>query len=90
MKQQIVWGTALVDRKPTDCKRAARLSPWLWLAGRDDESREGGPGETVAIDLEGDSVFVNAMHRVTSSVRVAVDGEVHHAGASETRRFCLK
>src|SRR5688572_33508936 len=41
MKQQIVWGTALVDRKPTDCKRAARLSPWLRLAGRDDESSEG-------------------------------------------------
>jgi len=35
-------------------------------------------------------VFVNAMHRVASSVHVAVDGEVHHAGASEIRRFCLK
>jgi hypothetical protein len=47
-------------------------------------------GQSLAIDLEGDSVSVNAMHCVAPSVRVAVDGEVHHVGASETRRFRLK
>jgi alpha,alpha-trehalase len=47
-------------------------------------------GQSLAIDLEGDSVSVNAMHCVAPSIRVAVDGEVHHVGASETRRFRLK
>jgi alpha,alpha-trehalase len=47
-------------------------------------------GQSLAIDLEGDSVSVNAMHCEAPSVRVAVDGEIHHVGASETCRFRLK
>jgi alpha,alpha-trehalase len=47
-------------------------------------------GQSLVIDLEGDTVSVNAMHCVAPSVRVAVDGEVHHVGASQTCRFRLK
>ena len=51
---------------------------------------KGGTSQSLAIDLERDSVSANAMHCVAPSVRVALDGEVQHVGASETRRFCLK
>jgi hypothetical protein len=47
-------------------------------------------GQSLAIELEGDTVSVNAMYCVAPSVRVGVDGDVHHVGASETRRFRLK
>jgi alpha,alpha-trehalase len=41
-------------------------------------------GQSLAIDLERDTVCVNAMHCVAPSVRVAVKGEIHDVGASET------
>lgn len=47
-------------------------------------------GQSLAIELESDTVSVNAMYCVAPSVRGAVDGEVHHVGASQTRRFRLK
>lgn len=47
-------------------------------------------GQSLAIDLERDIVCVNAMHCVAPSVRVAVKGEIHDVGASETRCFSLK
>ena len=47
-------------------------------------------GQSLAIELEGDTVCVNAMHCVAPSVRVAVNGEMHDVGASETRCFSLK
>ena len=45
--------------------------------------------QSLAIELERDAVSVRAMHCVAPSVRVAVRGEIHHLGASETRRFSL-
>ena len=46
-------------------------------------------GQSLAIELAGDTVCVNAMHCVAPSVRVAVNGEMHDVGASETRCFSL-
>jgi alpha,alpha-trehalase len=47
-------------------------------------------GQSLAIELEPDTVCVNAMHCVAPAVRVAVNGKIHDVGASEARRFSLK
>jgi trehalose/maltose hydrolase-like predicted phosphorylase len=46
--------------------------------------------QSLAIELERDTVSVRAMHCVAPSVRVAVNGQIHHVAASETRRFSVK
>jgi trehalose/maltose hydrolase-like predicted phosphorylase len=47
-------------------------------------------GQSLAIELAGDAVRVNAMHCLAPSVRVAVNGETYDIAASESRTFLLK
>ena len=46
--------------------------------------------QSLAIELEAEAVSIRAVHCVAPSVRVAINGEIHQVGASETRRFPLK
>jgi hypothetical protein len=46
-------------------------------------------GQSLAIELERDTVSVHATHCVPPSLRVAVNGEIHHVVASAARRFSL-
>ena len=46
-------------------------------------------GQSLAVELERDTVRVNAMHCAAPPVRVAVDGVIHDVGASEARCFSL-
>jgi trehalose/maltose hydrolase-like predicted phosphorylase len=46
-------------------------------------------GQSLVIELEGDTVSVNALHCQAPSVRVAVNGEIHEVAASDCRRFTL-
>jgi alpha,alpha-trehalase len=46
-------------------------------------------GHSLAVELDGESVCVSTLACVAPSVRVAVNGEIHHLGPSERRRFSL-
>jgi alpha,alpha-trehalase len=47
-------------------------------------------GQSLAIELDRDTVCVNALHCVAPSVRVAIRGVVHEVGAAETRCFTVR
>jgi alpha,alpha-trehalase len=47
-------------------------------------------GQSLVVELARDAVCVKAMHCLAPSIRVAVNGEIHDVGASESRRFVLK
>jgi alpha,alpha-trehalase len=46
-------------------------------------------GQSLAVELERDSVAVRTMHCVAPAIRVGIDGEIHDLRAAETRRFRL-
>jgi alpha,alpha-trehalase len=47
-------------------------------------------GQSLAIELTGDAVQVDAMHCSAPAIRVAINGETHDVAASECRRFVLR